>query len=707
MHPNPLGEHLELAVQLALARKEIALLRGDRDRRASELVAVHKTLYLRNSDKRKRAAELVIANKELAFQNGEKEKRALELVRANQYLENLLDHANAPIVVWDPQYRITRFNCAFEALTGLTEAEVLGRGLALLFPPDPEDRAMDLVRKTTAGERMEIVEIDILRADGEVRTVLWNSATLFEPDGTTPAATIAQGQDITRRRRAEAAQRDSEARFHRVFHLAPVMIALSDLEDGRIIDVNGSYCRTLGFTREELVGDTTLRLGIVHPEDRRHLVRLFEREGTVKGMEFPMYSKAGVEIPSLFSGEILELEGRSLLLSMLTDISELKRAEAERHLLNAEVNQMQKMDGLGRMAGGVAHDMNNVLAAILALASAHQLLEPGDTMAASAFTTIRHAAVRGRDMVKRLLNFARQHPAEDHPVDLNALLTEQVRLLEYTTLGGIRVELALAPDLRSIQGDESALANAFMNLCGNAIDAMPEGGTLTLLTRNLDDGRVEAMVGDTGCGMTPEVLAQATDPFFTTKEVGKGTGLGLAVVFTTVKANRGELLLQSEPGRGTQVRLHFPAAAAPDAAPALRPEAALSPEAALAPPAPGLHLLLVDDDDLIRTSTQMVASLLGHTLTVASCGEDAIALVEQGVRPEVVILDLNMPGLGGRGTLPRLRALCPGVPILLATGRPDEEALGLVAATPDVTLLPKPFSVEELQWALMRVRTRA
>jgi len=416
-----------------------------------------------------------------------------------------------------------------------------------------------------------------------------------------------------------------------------------------------------------------------------------ERLGTAQSIEFIVTRKDGGTIPTLFSGDLVDVGGQRLLITMLLDITDLKRGEHERHLLQAEVEHMRKLESLGQLAGGVAHDMNNVLAAILALASAHLTLEDEGTTLHRTFQTIRDASVRGGDMVKRLLAFARQSPSERHDLDLNALLTEEVRLLERTTFAKVKLELDLAPDLRPVNGDGSALAHAIMNVCVNAVDAMGGGGTLRFRTRNLAGGRVEMVVEDTGCGMTREVLAKALDPFFTTKEVGKGTGLGLSLVFTTVKAHGGVLDIHSEPGRGTRVGMVFPASAGGSAGP--EPMDRSGSGSGGRP----LAILLVDDDDLVQQSTRTLVGILGHALTSAVRGEAALALLEGGYRPDVVILDMNMPGLGGKGTLPRLRKLCPAVPVLLATGRADQDALDLVAAHPFVTLLPKPFSIEELR----------
>jgi len=335
--------------------------------------------------------------------------------------------------------------------------------------------------------------------------------------------------------------------------------------------------------------------------------------------------------------------------------------------------------------------MNNVLGAILGLASAHIENQPPGSPTQKAFGTIMKAAERGGNMLKSLLSFARQNSAEDRDLDLNTILREEVRLLERTTLSKVRLVMDLDPELRLIRADPGALTHAFMNLCVNAVDAMPENGSLTLRTRNLGLDWVEVQVQDTGTGMPPAVLAKALDPFFTTKEVGKGTGLGLSIVYSTVKAYQGEMELRSEPGQGTCVVLRFPAIQG--AAQPVEPSGAYQTMPRLG----GLNLLLVDDDELIQGSIQGMLEHLGHKATLARSGEEALALLQTGLRPDVVILDMNMPGLGGVGTLPRLRALRSTVPVLLATGRADQTAQDLVRSHPFVTLLSKPFGMRELQ----------
>jgi CheY-like chemotaxis protein/anti-sigma regulatory factor (Ser/Thr protein kinase) len=255
----------------------------------------------------------------------------------------------------------------------------------------------------------------------------------------------------------------------------------------------------------------------------------------------------------------------------------------------------------------------------------------------------------------------------------------------------VHLDLDLAPGLRPVRCDPNALTNAIMNLCVNAVDAIGGQGRLSLRTRNAENGSVEIQVRDAGCGMTKEVLERALDPFFTTKPEGKGTGLGLTLVYGVVKAHKGQMEIQSEVGQGTTVTLQFPASS-PEA-----PAAQTGSSPSGMPSHRALEVLVVDDDECYRLSIQMMLETLGHHATFARSGEDSLALIDGGFRPDAVLLDLNMPGLSGAETLPLLRKRLPRVPVVIATGRADQAALDLAGSQPIVALMPKPFTMADFQ----------
>ena len=231
-------------------------------------------------------------------------------------------------------------------------------------------------------------------------------------------------------------------------------------------------------------------------------------------------------------------------------------------------------------------------------------------------------------MVKGLLGFARRSPAEDREIDLNVVLKEEAGLLERTTLAKVRLEMDLSHDLRPMRGDINALSHAVMNLCVNAVDAMPEQGTITLRTRNVDNDWIEILVEDTGSGMSQDILEKAMDPFFTTKEQGKGTGLGLSMVHSTVRAHRGQMEIQSNPGQGTRVRLRFPATELSIIT--ADTETYLSPST----PSGALTVLLVDDDELIQTAMEVILEALGHAVEMVPSGEEALSKLGSGFTPD-------------------------------------------------------------------------
>ena len=458
---------------------------------------------------------------------------------------------------------------------------------------------------------------------------------------------------------------------------------------GAILDANDAYLRMSGYSRPEVRGLPIARLEAVESfaDATGHIERIKAR-GSDRFLSAHR-RKDGSSYPVEVS--TTHVPNRDVFVSFVRDLSELKRAEEESARLQCQLQQSQKMESLGVLAGGVAHDMNNVLGAILGMATASIESHAPGSATYQALDTIIRAAERGGKMVKGLLGFARQTSAESQVLDLNTVIRDEVQLLAHTTLSRVALVPDLDPDLKPVLGEASALANAFMNLCVNAVDAMSDRGTLTLRTRNVDNGWVEVLVEDTGSGMTKDVLDRAMDPFFTTKGSGRGTGLGLTMVYSTIKAHRGRMDIESRPGQGTRVRLRFPACA---------PELQASGKEPKAPRDTGqasLDVLLVDDDDLVQCATQALLEALGHRVALASSGEEALAKIMGGMSPSVVILDMNMPGLGGAGTLPRLRATHPAVPVLLATGRVDQCAVDLSRAHANVQLLSKPFTLGELK----------
>ncbi|HLO68646.1 MAG TPA: PAS domain S-box protein [Holophaga sp.] len=507
---------------------------------------------------------------------------------------------------------------------------------------------------------------------------------------------IAMVENITDRKIAELNLRSSRARFRKIFQVSPVAIVLSRLRDAIILEANPAFLRLFELEAEEVTGRRSVDLGLwPDPALREEVLASLRRDGRFRADIQALRTHKGREVFVTWTTDLVDLDGESILLTLLQDQTARVRAEVERRRLEAEVGHAQKLDSLGALAGGISHDMNNVLATIMAIGSLVQAQHRGDPELARNMGMLMRAAERGRDLVKGLRDFVRKDVAESRLLDLNDLVRQEAALLSRTTLQRVRVETSLAEGLPGVMGDPSAIGNVLMNLCVNALDAMPQGGRLELGTRPGPGGGVEVTVRDTGHGMTPEVRDRALEPFFTTKPSGKGTGLGLSQVFGVMKAHEGTVVLESEPGKGTCVILGFP--------PAQAAEAAAAVPADSGEPGRPLDIVLVDDDEMVRASVAGMLGLLGHRVRAFPGGLEALRRLKEGAVPDVVLLDLSMPEMDGEATLERLRLLHPGVPVILSTGYMDERAERILDRFPRVATLVKPFTALELKARLAQL----
>jgi len=496
------------------------------------------------------------------------------------------------------------------------------------------------------------------------------------------------------RHAAEAALRTSERFLREAQEAGQVGTYIWDIQADRwrsspILD-------TIFGIDEAYTRDLTGWTGLVAP-DFRERMQAYVAEIIAKrqrfDLEYPIIRAGDQSRRWVYGRGLLDYdpEGRPLSLSgTIQDITARHEAEERQRAMEGQLQQAQKLESLGKLAGGVAHDMNNVLGAILSLATAHRLGQDPGSPLAQALDTITSACERGRGVVKGLLYFARKDLEDSRALDLNALVAETVHLLAYTTLKRVRLDMDLEEGLPPLLGDAGAISHALMNICVNAVDAMDGGGALAIRTCRLSDGGFRLSVRDTGPGMSPEVRQKALEPFYTTKPLGQGTGLGLSMAFGTMQAHEGTLELVSAPGEGTEVRLVFPAS---------REAVAAQPSSAAADPAEvpsAWRILLVDDDELIRDSVGPMLEMLGHQVRTAPGGEEALQFLAAAPVLDLVILDMNMPGMNGAQTLERILALRPDQVVLMATGYSDQDLGDLLAGRPKVACIRKPFSLEEI-----------
>ncbi len=621
---------------------------------------------------------------------------------------------------------ILAVNDSWVELTGIPREAVLGKTLpkaGLLM--DPTGREEALQRLKSAG-RLRNYPISLVRPDGKVRELLLNGERMQLAG---EWCNVSSAQDVTEQRRAERALRESEGRFRGLFEHSPVAIweedfslvakrfrelraagitdlalhlaeqpgALEELASCiRVLRVNAASLKLLGLPSDpEPKGDLPRFLT---PEARvvlqHELVVLF-RGGTHFEAETTHLNAQGQVIDVKLHVTVVpgHQEDLGRVLVSFTDLTARKAAESDQRRMEHELQHLQRLESLGRLAGGVSHDMNNVLGAIMAVGSLLKVRHGDSPDLVRDAEALLHAAVRGRDLVRGLRDFSRKELEGAVELDLNELARREAELLERTLLKRVAIRLELASNLPPIFGEGTSIQNALMNLCLNALDAMPESGTITLRTTFLDPGLVALIVEDDGEGMPPEVAARALEPFFTTKPAGKGTGLGLSQVYGMVKAHGGSMDLQSTLGKGTRITLAFPQASS-------IPRSGDPEELEEHLPSRPLEILLVDDEGLIRGTVANLLEVLGHRPQVATSGLEALRRLSAGLRVDLIMLDLNMPGMDGVETLQRIRILRPDQPVLIATGFADERIPGVLQRFPEVRILKKPFGISDLQRAL-------
>jgi nitrogen-specific signal transduction histidine kinase/ActR/RegA family two-component response regulator len=374
------------------------------------------------------------------------------------------------------------------------------------------------------------------------------------------------------------------------------------------------------------------------------------------------------------------------VVAVLTDVTRSRGLEAQ-------LRQAQKMEALGQVAGGVAHDFRNVLTVMSTVAEGMRSRLPrDDAELQNDLEELIRAAERGTAITRRLLAFSRLDPLLPQAVDLRHVASEAAIILRRLIPASIEVAVENAPAAIPVRVDQNAMIHILTNLATNARDAMPEGGRLSIRVGRVDGGSTGfgvVEVRDSGSGMSADVLARVFDPFFTTKPAGIGTGLGLPIVQGLTTEQGGAVAVDSEPGRGTTVRLRFP----------LAEDAALP---SVPPPWPGVirggdeRILVVEDEEAIRRSAKRALEQLGYTVLLAEDGLAALAMLRAGVRIDLIVSDSVMPNLGGAELYERVREAGFRVPFLLASGySPQEAALG-VAYRPEVPFLPKPWTLNEL-----------
>jgi two-component system, cell cycle sensor histidine kinase and response regulator CckA len=605
-----------------------------------------------------------------------------------------------------------------------------GRGVhdvaTLIFPGAIVVGAVLLDRRwfvaTTAAAMVAVALQYVLELSGVYRNVLspftaWRF--LIDAEVILAVTAVAVGllmgnlrQSLAKAEASAARLAESEERYRTLFESVSDAILVLDLETWRVVDANRQASELFARPPESLRELSAGNLGADQPGGS--LVELARRASPADGNGTELFEwQAQDAFGRMFWTEVnlrqALIDGQARLLVSVRDVDERKRHAAERERVEEQLRNAQKFESLGRLAGGVAHDLNNLLTCIMGnLDLAREREVPGGSVSTH-LGEIQHASQRAAELVGQLLAFSCQQPIAPKPLSLPPLLESVQRLLGRLLGENIKFAVDTSAGLWAIHADAGQLEQMLLNLAVNARDAMPSGGRLTISAQNLvvspefttehpqsRPGRFVCIrVEDTGVGMDQATLEHIFEPFFTTKPRGKGTGLGLAMVFGAVQQNRGFVVVESRPGNGSAFQLFFPECTqTPSAVPARGVPAAV--------PTGSERVLLVEDDDLVRQVTGRMLKRLGYSFVACRDTEEALAAASRE-RFDVLLTDVVLPGLDGHELAEHIAALQPKIRILFSSGY-DRDIIGSRGIIrPGLEFIPKPFAIRDLAQKLRAV----
>lgn len=582
--------------------------------------------------------------------------------------------------------------------------ETVFKRFAACIAPEDQERFINSIRESTRSEKDWEFEGRFITPTGETKYIQGVSRARRLGDETFHDGIIL---DVTPHKRAEQALRESEAKFSKSFHTNPAAIVIADLTGELYLDVNETFERITGYRREEIVGHGWSQVRLwADPHERDKALNRILKEGRLRNFEFVFRKKTGELGTGLLSAELIEIGGRQCAITATTDITERIRLELQ-------LRQAQKLEGLGRLAGGVAHDFNNLLIVINGysdfvlkkLATEDPLYLP--------IQEINKAGERAASLTKQLLAFSRKQIIEPRPLNLNAIVNDAERMFQRLIGEDIELAISLDPLLGQIMADPAQIQQVIMNLVINARDAMVDGGKLEISTKNTDidervagahpdggPGRYVLMtVTDTGIGMSEETIQRIFDPFFTTKRQDMGTGLGLAMVYGAVRQSGGWIEVSSQPGQGASFRIYLPRIDGRPVRDSVRPTVPMTLYG-------GETVLVVEDQEDVRKLIRTILESYGYGVLEAENGIEALRLTEEHPGEiQLLLTDVILPGMNGKTLSEQVRVLLPKLKVIFMSGYPEEVISRRGVLEQDVAYLPKPFSPEFLAIKVREVLT--
>jgi two-component system, cell cycle sensor histidine kinase and response regulator CckA len=594
-------------------------------------------------------------------------------------------------------------NEAFARMLGQTVKQIEGVPIVSLYVPELQEKVRNNI-KIADSTGSSSYQSRMIRKDETAFPVQMDVVSVKDDDGEL-VYRIAAMQDITDRLASQSALRESEERFRSVVESAPDAIFIQI--GGRFTYLNNRALALFGTSNpEEILGKRVLDL--IHPDYRAVVIertrQVNELQKPVPALEERFLRLDGSEINVEASAVPFMFADQQGALVFLRDISRRKKAEQERGELEQQLFQSQKIESIGRLAGGIAHDLNNLLTPILGYSEMLSSSFPEADKHRKQSDIIHHAALKARDLVRQLLAFSSRQALEFRMIDLNEVIREFEQLLRRTIRDDIDIRYHLHEGALVMQGDTSQLEQIIMNLAVNAEDAMPSGGKLLMETASmvvekrhekyfegLPPGDYAVLtVRDTGTGIDSETLAHIFEPFYTTKPKGKGTGLGLSTVYGIVRQHGGIIQATTKPGSGASFRICFPLSAAElEPAQPVEPKPIQKSEKA--------KVLVVEDDEMVRKFVVQTLTEEGFVIREAEGGETALELLEQcSFTPDLLLTDLVMRGMNGRMLYEKVCRIVPGVKVIYMSGYTRDIISSQGVLDEGLTFLQKPFAVPVL-----------
>jgi two-component system cell cycle sensor histidine kinase/response regulator CckA len=716
--PEKISERVPPVEKLLYLRKpffaeelrQLAISLGAKWRRDAQLTRVQAQL---EAQVKSRTAELVEINEKLTRQLAMKAKIEAELNDREQRYRILFENAADLIAVIDPRGTLLDLNKRFEEESGYSREEMIGTNVFTtgLLTESSIEKARRHLEEVLGGKESATFEIEGIPKDGAIVPYELKAVPIMQ--GGELVAIQTTLRNITERRRAEEALRESEELFRSIVASSHAGIFTID-DNYRFLYVNDELCRIGGLTREEVVGADFRELldgeALELVTDR--YVRRLEGKAVPSRYEFSFVRKDGErKVLEMSAAAIKDSAGKSRAIGQVLDVTERKKAQEERHKLEAQLRHAQKMEAVGILAGGIAHDFNNLLQAIQGYADLLLLDREKSGRGYEELQQILRATHRGSELVRQLLTFSRKVESKLRPIDLNREIQQTEKLLVRAIPRMIEIELHLAEGLKIVHADSVQLEQVLMNLAVNSKEAMPEGGKLTIGTRNVHldkdycDDHLGAKPGhyalltvtDTGQGMDKATLAHIFEPFFTTKDLGRGTGLGLATVYGIVKNHGGYIMCYSEVGQGTTFKMYLPVVEQV-------PEETYRPQVDPMVAGGDETILLVDDEESVREMGRRMLEHFGYEVLSAPDGETAV--LEYGKRTrkiDLIVLDLIMPGMGGRRCLDELLWINPRAKVLIASGHAMNDSVKESLAAGAKGFVGKPYELNQLLRAIREI----